>query len=182
MTDTINLQTLQDRAAALVEAAQQAGADACDAVVAASRSTGVEIRDGALEETESAENNAFTLRAFVGDKSASISANMAGDAQALAQRVVAMARVSPENKHAGLAESELLANSIRDLDLLDDVQPNFETMQDLARSCEQAALDVPGVAKSSGASFGCTQGGTVLATSNGFVGSYQSSRFGLVPY
>ena len=91
MADSFDLTELQDRAAALVEAAKRAGADACDAVVAASRSTGVEVRDGTIEETEGAENNSFSLRAFVGDRSAAVSANMSGDAAELASRVVAMA-------------------------------------------------------------------------------------------
>ena len=64
LPDSFDLTQLQDRAAALVEAAKRAGADACDAVVAASRATGVEVRDGAIEESEGAENNSFSLRAL----------------------------------------------------------------------------------------------------------------------
>ena len=173
------MKVLQDRAAALVEAAKRAGADACDAVVAASRSTGVEVRDAELEETEGAENNAFALRAFVGQRSASVSANMTGDPAALAERVVAMAKVSPENKYAGLADASQLASEVSDLDLYDSSEPDFEIMRELALECETAALKVEGVSKSSGASFGRTLGGSVLATSDGFVGSYRTSRFGL---
>jgi len=179
LPDSFDLKYLQDRAAALVEAARMAGADACDAVVAASRSTGVEVREGAVEEAEGAENNAFALRAFVGNRSASISANAAGDPTALAHRAVAMAKVSPENRFAGLADRGLLANDVPDLDLFDDNEPDFSTMKEYALQCEEVALAVSGVQKSSGASFGRTLGGSVLATSDGFVGSYQSSRFGL---
>lgn len=179
LSDSFDMNMLQDRAAALVDAAKRAGADACDAVVAASRSTGVEVRDGELEETEGAENNAFSLRAFVGQCSASVSANMTGDPAALAERVVAMAKVSPENRFAGLAEAAHLATDIPDLDLYDGTEPDFETMRDMALACEAAAMDIEGVSKSSGASFGRTLGGSVLATSEGFVGSYRASRFGL---
>ncbi|MEP1209966.1 MAG: metallopeptidase TldD-related protein [Rhizobiaceae bacterium] len=179
MSDSFDMLMLQDRAAALVEAANRAGADACDAVVAASRSTGVEVRDGELEETEGAENNAFSLRAFVGQRSASVSANMTGDPAALAERVVAMAKASPENKFAGLAGADMLATELVDLDLYDDTAPDFDAMQDMALACEAAALEIDGVSKSSGASFGRTLGGSVLATSEGFVGSYRASRFGL---
>ncbi|MGI9365402.1 MAG: TldD/PmbA family protein, partial [Rhizobiaceae bacterium] len=179
MPDSFDLKFLQDRAAALVEAARKAGADACDAVVAASRATGVDVREGAVEESEGAENNAFSLRAFVGKRSASISANAAGDPAALAERAVAMAKVSPENRFAGLADKHLLARDIPDLDLFDDTQPDFSAMKEFALQCEDAALAVSGVQKSSGASFGRTLGGSVLATSEGFVGSFQSSRFGL---
>lgn len=179
VTDSINLSLLQDRAAVLVEAAKKAGADAADAVVAASQSTGVEIREGKLEETESAENNAFSLRAFVGKRSASISANMTGDPAMLAERVVAMAKVSPEDEMAGMANQDRLAKTFADLDLLDETELDFDEMGERARACEEAALSVDGVTKSSGASFGRTLGGSVLATSHGFVGSYIASRFGL---
>ena len=179
MPDSFDLTQLQDRAAALVEAAKRAGADACDAVVVASRSTGVEVRDGAIGETESAENNSFSLRAFVGDRSAAVSANMTGDPAELASRVVAMAKVSPEDKYAGLADAGQLAKECPDLDLFDLSEPDFDTMRDSALACEAAALDVEGVSKSSGASFGRALGGSVLATSDGFVGSYRASRFSL---
>ncbi len=179
MSDSFDMKMLQDRAAALVEAAKRAGAGACDAIVAASRSTGVEIRDGELEETEGAENNAFSLRAFVGQRSASVSANMTGDPAVLAQRVVAMAKVSPENEFAGLADASQLAQQVPDLDLYDSAEPAFDDMRETALACETAALEVDGVSKSSGASFGRVLGGSVLATSEGFVGSYRASRFGL---
>ena len=179
MEDSIDLNTLQDRAAALVDEIIHAGADAADSIVAASRTSGVEIRDGKLEETESAENSAFSVRAFIGTRSASISANVSDDIKSLARRVVDMAKVSPNNPNSGLAPEELLTHSIPNLDLLDLTDPGFDQMQSIATECEEAALAVSGVSKSSGASFGRTLGGTVLATSHGFSGSYQASRFGL---
>lgn len=181
MSDSFDLEPMQNRAVALVEAARRAGADSCDAIVAASRSTGVDVREGALEETESAESSVFSLRAFVGQKSAVVSANMGAgsDPADLAERVVAMAKVSPEDPHGGLAEQAQLASEQLDLDLYDATEPDFDDMLEMARNCEAAALDVSGVEKSSGATCGRTLGGSVLATSDGFVGSYRSSRFGL---
>ncbi len=179
MTQVFDLDTLQDRAAALVEAAVKAGADAGDAVVSASRSSGVQVRDGQVEDTESAENAGFTLRVFVGDRSASINANRADDITALAERAVAMARVSPPDRFAGLAPSDRLATDIRDLDLFDGDEPDQTTMREAALACEAAALDVNGVEKSSGASYGYGQGGVVLVTSAGFSGAYRTSRFSL---
>ncbi len=179
MTQVFDLDTLQDRAAALVEAAVEAGADAGDAVVSASRSTGVQVRDGRVEDTESAENAGFTLRVFVGDRSASINANRPDDIAALAERAVSMARVSPPDRFAGLAPSERLATEFRDLDLFDGTEPTHDDMREAALACEAAALDIDGVAKSSGASYGYGQGGAVLVTSEGFSGAYRTSRFSL---
>lgn len=176
---SLDLTSLRDRAAALVSEALRAGADAADTVVAHSRASGVEIRDGAVEETESAENTAFTLRAFVGKRSAAISANQVDDIAALAVRAVAMAKVSPEDPETGLADTPMLADDVEDLDLFDETALSFEEMADRAAACEEAALGVPGVTKSSGASFGHALGGMVLATSHGFCGSYRTSRFSL---
>lgn len=178
-SDELDLAPLRDRAAMLVEAAKRAGAEASDAVVAVSRATGVEIRNGKLEETEGSENAAFTLRAFIGNRSASVSANSTSDPTDLAERCVAMARVAPEDPYAGLADPDMLANDIPDLDLYDDTEPAFDEMRALAQACEEAALTVEGVTKSSGASCGRSLGGTVLATSTGFTGSYRASRFSL---
>jgi len=174
--DDFQLSELEDRAAALVEAAKKAGADHADAVVAASRATGVEVRNGEIEETESAENKAFSLRVFVGKRSASISSNDPSDVVALAERAVSMAKVSPEDEYAGLAPQDLLATSKPDLDLFDDTEISFDEMREQALACEEAALAVEGVTQSSGSSFGRSLGGSVLATSNGFVGSYRARQ------
>ena len=179
MGETFDTTDLTDRAAALVDAARQAGADACDATVSASRSVGVQVRDGRSEDTESSENAAFSLRVFVGNRTASVSANRPDDVAALAERAVAMAKVSPEDEFAGLAPKNRLTKNMRDLDLLDATEPSLDAMRETALACEQAALDVAGVTKSSGASSGYGLGGTVLVTSDGFAGSFRSSRHSL---
>lgn len=178
-SDTFDLAPLETRAMQLVDEARKAGADAADAIVASSRSGGIDVRDGKVEERENSENDAFSLRVFVGDRSSAVSANRGADATALAQRAVAMAKAAPENPHAGLADSGFLETSIADLDLFDGTFLSNERMEELAIICEAAALDVPGVSKSSGASCSSGFGGTVLATSHGFIGSYRASRYSL---
>lgn len=93
MVEPVNSREFVDSATALVEAARRAGADAADAVVVRSRSTGVNVRLGKVESTESSESDEFSLRVFVGRKIASISANAGSDPKTLAERAVAMARV-----------------------------------------------------------------------------------------
>ena len=174
-----DLKPLEQRAESLVAAALKAGASAADAVVALSRSTGVDVRDGQVEEIESAEDDAFALRVFVGHRSASVSANRGGDPVALAERAVAMAKAAPENPYAGLIGPDLLAAQLPDLDLFDPTALSMEDMTDRARALEAASLAVRGVEKSSGASCSMGLGGTVLATSDGFLGSWIASRFSL---
>jgi PmbA protein len=176
-----DLTALTDRAERLLKAARVAGADAADAVALRSMSLAIEVRDGAVEESERAEGDDLGLRVLVGRRQAVVSTNdMAADGSAaLAERAVAMARAAPEDKFAGLADETLLAHKFADLDLLDPEQPTVEQLETMARAAEAAGLAVKGVAKSDGASASAGIGGMVLLTSNGFRGAYLGSRHGI---
>ena len=172
---------LSDLAERLVASAKRAGADAADAVAVRSISLSIEVRDGAVEESERAEGDDLGLRVLVGKKQAVVSTNdLTADAiSALAGRAVAMAKAAPEDKYAGLAEETLLAHKFPDLDLLDPALPSVTDLEKRARDAEQAGLAVKGVSKSSGASASAGIGGMVLVTSHGFHGAYLGSRHSL---
>lgn len=177
MTNSVDASKLVDRVAELVEAAKKAGADAADAVAVRGRSSGVSVRLGKVESTQSSESEDVALRVFVGRRVASVSATASSDAATLAERAVAMARVSPEDPYQGLADPARLAKSVKDLDLFDGTEVLADQMRRDALAMEEAALAVKGVTNSDGASAGAGLGGMVLATSHGFVGQYVSSRF-----
>ncbi len=160
-----------------MDAAKSAGADAADAVVVRGRSTGVSVRLGKVESTSAAESDDVSLRVFVGRRVASVSATAASDAKTLAERAVAMARVSPEDPYQGLADAALLAKAIRDLDLYDPTEISADRLREDALAAEAIALAVPGVTNSGGAGASAGMGGLVLATSHGFIGQYVGSRF-----
>jgi len=176
--DQTSLTALAER---LLQAARKAGADAADAVAMRSMSQSIEVRDGAVEESERAEGNDVGLRVLVGRRQAVVSTNdVAGDGiDALAERAVAMARAAPEDRFAGLADSDRLARRFPDLDLVDRALPDVGTLEQMAKRAERAALAVNGVTKSDGASASAGIGGMVLLTSHGFSGSYLGSRHGL---
>ena len=173
--------TLTDRAERLVKAARAAGADAADAVAVRSMSLSIEVRDGAVEESERAEGDDLGLRVLVGKRQAVVSTNdTASDGSAaLAERAVAMARVAPEDKYAGLADAALLAHEFPDLELIDPDLPTVGQLEAMARAAEAAGLAVKGITKSGGASASAGIGGMVLVTSHGFRGAYLGSRHGL---
>ena len=166
------------RADRLVAAARRAGADAADAVAVRSVALAVEVRDGAVEESERSESDDFGLRVMVGRRQAVVSSNDLQEAMiaTLAERAVAMARAAPEDPYAGLADESELARELPDLDLLDPELPTVERLEALAREAEAAGLAVAGVAKSAGASAAAGIGGLVLATSHGFRGAYLGSH------
>jgi PmbA protein len=178
MSSEIDSSTLLSRASQLIDLARKAGADAADAVVVRSRSQSVSVRLGKVEGTESSESDDFSLRVFIGQRVASVSANPGFDLSALAERAVAMAKVSPEDPFACLADEDKLAKSYPDLQLLDTTEVSSEQLAEAALAAEAAGLAIKGVTNSSGAGASAGRGGLVLVTSHGFEGSYMASRFG----
>ena len=162
----------------LVAAARRAGADAAEAVAVRGVSQSVEVRQGSVEESALSEDDDVGLRVLIGRRQAVVSTNdlVHEGADALAERAVAMARVAPEDPFAGLADPDLLARERPDLDLLDPVMPSTRVLEERAQAAEAAALAVPGVTKSGGATASVGIGGMVLVTSAGFTGRYLGSR------
>ncbi len=179
MSEAIDQSELENRAARLVEAARKAGADACDAVAITGVSLSVDVREGKVEETDRSEGDDVTLRVFVGKRTASVSANVLDDPEALAERAVAMAKVTPEDAYAGLADPARLLKTFPELEMLDPTEMEAAQLAELALEAEEAGLAVNGVSKSGGAGASWRLAGVVLVTSHGFSGSYMSSRHGL---
>ena len=176
MSSLLDQSALTDLAERLVAAAGRAGADAADALAVRSVSLAVEVREGAVEESERSEGDDVGLRAFVGRRQAVVSTNdVNADVAKLAERAVAMAKVAPEDPFAGLADPARLARDVPDLDLLDPDLPTVALLEERAQRAERAGLAVKGVTKSGGASASAGIGGMVLVTSHGFRGAYLSS-------
>lgn len=172
----------RERCEALVERARRAGADASDAVYVANASESVQVRLGALEDVERSESEHVGLRVFVGGASASIGSTDLGDdaLDELASRAVAMARLAPADKFAGLAPEELLLREgAPDLDLHDLAERSPLDLRRLAEEAEDAARSVSGVTNSEGAGASAGLGLFALATSHGFAGSYAASSHSL---
>jgi PmbA protein len=160
--------------AALLDAAKKAGADAADALLVENVSASVSYRLGNLEDVERSESADLGLRVFVGQKVAFVSStDFSADAlAALPGRALAMARLAPEDKFAGLAPADLLARTIPALDLEDPNEPAAETLVAWARDAEAAGLAVPGVTNSEGGGASFSRSAIALATSSGFFGGY----------
>ena len=168
----------QERAHDIVTRARKAGADAADAVLAASASIDVSVRLGALEDVGRSEEEELGLRVFVGHRSASVSTSDLSSAamDALVERAVAMAREAPDDQWAGLApEDRLLRGAIPDLDLRDSDDPSPAALKETALAVEDAARAVPGVTNSEGGGASASRVSVALATSHGFSGAYATT-------
>lgn len=178
----LSLQAAQERAAAAVERARKAGADAADAVYLAEASESLSIRLGKLEDVERSESEHIGLRVFAGRRSASIGSSDLADAalDELAERAVAMARAAPEDPYAGLAPEDMLfAGPFPQLDLEDAAEPSPQALRAMAEAAEDAARAVPGVTNSEGGGASAGRGLFALATSHGFAGAYASTSHGI---
>lgn len=169
-----------DAAAMLVERALKAGAEAAEAIVFEGQSVGVSWRLGKLEDVERSEGRDVGLRVFMGNRQAVVSTTDLSERSLapLIERVVAMAKVAPEDPYAGLADRELLARDFPDLDIDDPVTPpSAEALADAAAEAEEAALAIKGVSNSGGAGAQWGRSGMALVTSEGFAGSYAGTSF-----
>ena len=178
MPSLLDQSALADVAERLVAAAKRAGAEAADAIAVRGVSLSVEVRDGAVEESQRSEGDDVGLRVLVGRRQAVVSTNdlNGGGFAGLAERAVAMARAAPEDRFAGLADPALLARNFPALDLLDPDMPDVGTLEQRAREAEDAAMAIAGVSKSGGASASAGIGGMVLVTSHGFHGATMNSH------
>ncbi|WP_180898455.1 TldD/PmbA family protein [Martelella soudanensis] len=166
---------LIDSASKILDVARRKGADAADVVVSEGVSNSISVRDGKRENAKASENRGFSLRVFRGARVATVSTNDDSDIETLVERALAMAAVSPEDPYASLADSARLARAAPDLDLYDETEVSPEALAERALSAEQAALQVKGVTKSSGAGASRGEVGFVLVTSDGFSGGYRRS-------
>jgi PmbA protein len=169
---------LLSEASLLLKEARRAGADEADVVVVQSASLSVSFRLGKLEDVERAEARDLGLRVFIGKRQAVVSANDFNRARfpELAERVVAMARLAPEDPYCGLADPSLLAKTIPDLDLDDPDEPSAEALTALAKEAEATALAQPKITNSEGAGASWGRYTVALATSGGFSGGYTASN------
>ena len=174
----LSVDQARSKAEKLVEQARRAGADAADAIYLGERSSGVQVRKGALEDVNRAEGEEIGLRVFIGSKSASAaSSDLSEDAlAALVGRVLAMAAEAPEDPYAGLApQAMLMSGALPDLDNWDGDEPDPEVLKLRALEAEAAALAVPGITNSNGGSASASASTIALATSHGFSGAYRAS-------
>ena len=161
----------------LVARAKKSGADAAEAIASDSVSLSIRLRLGKTEKLERSESGDLTLRVFVGRRAASVSTSDRSS-QALddlVARALAMARTVPEDPYAGLAAPDEIARTLPDLDLWDANEPSAETMLDMARRGEDAALAVPKVTNSEGAETGWRAATVSVVSSNGFAHAIKHS-------
>ncbi len=160
---------------------KRAGADEAEAMIGESISFDLQCRHGRIIDTNHAEGRDVGLRVFIGKCQAGVSVSLDGlqDIDELAARVVAMAKVMPEDPYCGLASEITKSEITQGLDLYDQTIPKPDDLKATIIAVEDLALCQKGITNSEGAQAGWSLSQMAHMTSAGFCGVHKVSGHGL---
>ncbi|MDR5898107.1 metalloprotease PmbA [Halomonas vilamensis] len=172
---------LASRAQEALALAKHLGADAAEVGASVDQGVGVSVRLGEVETVELSRDQGIAVTVYVGQHKGSASSTDAGSdsIRATVEKAMAIARYTGEDPAAGLADAELMARDIPDLDVHHPWALSTEEATELALSCERAGREVSGITHSDGASLSTGEGVRVYANSHGFLGTQKGSRHSL---
>lgn len=162
---------------ALAEARQQ-GVD--QAEVAASHDIGLlaTARLGDVENLEYTNDRGLGITVYKnGCKGSASTSDVSADSiREVVGKACTFASCTAADKHAGLADAELMCRDIRDLDLDYEWSINSTDAIAMAIDCEKAALEFDSrINNSEGATVSTSRGTRAYGNTHGFVGSYSKS-------
>ena len=159
--------------------AKKIGATSSEVEVSYGTGKNISVRLGSLETLEINRDKGFSVTLYNGHRKGSSSSSDLS-MQSIEDTVDAafnIARYTAEDPLFGLADKNLMATDMKDLDLHNAWDISIDHMIDLAKTCEAAALDVSRkINNSEGASISSSEGIFIYANSHGFMGGYPTSR------
>jgi PmbA protein len=162
----------------LAEARRQ-GADAAEVSASEEAGLSVTVRLGELETVEFNRDRGFGIAVYFGQRKGTASTSDSSP-EAIADTVAAacrIARYTQDDACNGLADPELMATSLPDLDIDHPWTLDVPAAEALARACEAAARDYDRrIVNSEGASVGTQQRCQVYGNTHGFIGSVIGTR------
>jgi len=179
---SLTLDDLKQMARDVLQHATVAGASAAEAEVSLGFGQSVTVRLDEVETIEYNRDKGVSVTVYFGQRRGHASTSDLSP-QALRDTVAAacsIARYTAQDPFCGLADAQMLAHDIPELDLYHPWDVSVEQAIDLARQCESAAFATDKrIQNSEGASVSAHEGMFVYANSNGFCAGYPSSRHAL---
>ena len=159
--------------------AKQRGATAASAEVSEGFGQGVTVRPGEVESIEYNRDKGLGITVYIGQQRGNASTSDFSP-QAVRDTVdaaLSIARYTAQDDCSGLPDADLLAHDCPDLDLYHPWDLPVDAAIELAKQCEQAALEADKrIRNSEGATINVHEAQFVHANSLGFIGGYPSSR------
>ncbi|WP_416189254.1 metalloprotease PmbA [Neisseria sp. CCUG17229] len=159
--------------------AQQLGATAAEADFSESIGQGVSVRLNEIEQIEFQQDKSLDITVYVGQRKGRAStADFSPNAlQDTVQAAIDIAKYTAEDDCAGLADKDLMATEIGDLDRYHEWDLSAEAAIELAKQCEQAALSFDSrIENSEGAGVQTSHYQYVYGNSHGFMAHQQGTR------
>jgi PmbA protein len=170
---------LQQIARDVLVQARKGGASACETDVSDGFGQNVTVRRGEVETIEYNRDKGLSVTVYIGQKRGNASTSDFSP-QAISDAVAAALSIAGHTAAddcAGLADPNLLARELPDLDLYFPWDLPVEQAIELAQACEAAAFAVDKrITNSEGASVSLSESQFVYANSLGFMGGYPGSR------
>ena len=174
--------TLKSLAADVLRTATRLGATAAEVDVSEGFGQAVTVRRGEIETIEYNRDKSIGVTVYIGQRRGN-AASSDFSPKALEDTVRAaltIASHTAEDDCAGLADEDLLARDIPDLDLYHPWDLSVEAAIELARECEAAALAVdPRIGNTEGASVHTQESQFVYGNTLGFLAGMPASRHSL---
>ncbi len=159
--------------------AKKIGATASEVEVSYGTGKNISVRLGNLETLEINRDKGFSVSLYNGQRKGSSSSSDLS-IQSIEDAVEAafnIARYTAPDPLFGLADKNLMATNMQDLDLHSVWDVSIDCMIDLAKTCEAKALNVSKkITNSEGANISSSEGIFIYANSHGFIGGYPTSR------
>ena len=166
----------------VLKVAKNLGASAAEAELSLSIGQNVSVRLSEVENIEYNRDKGMSVTVYFGQQKGHASTSDLTQ-QALKDTVAAacnIAKYTAKDEFCGLADADLMAKNILDLDLHHPWNISVDEAIELAKECEAAALSVDArITNSEGASVSTGEGYFAYSNSHGFTGGYPSSRHGV---
>ncbi len=166
----------------VLKVAKNLGASAAEAELSLSIGQNVSVRLSEVENIEYNRDKGMSVTVYFGQQKGHASTSDLTQ-QALKDTVAAacnIAKYTAKDEFCGLADADLMAKNILDLDLHHPWNISVDEAIELAKECEAAALSVDArITNSEGASVSTGEGFFAYSNSHGFTGGYPSSRHGV---
>jgi len=176
------LEQVKSRVAKVLELASSLGADGAEVAMSRQQGLSVGTRLGEVENVEFTNDGALGITVYQeGRKGSASTADLSEKALTQAvEAAVNIAKYTSVDDCSGLADKELLAMQAQDLDLYHPKALSTEQAIEIAKECEQSALNSDKrITNSDGASLDCFSGFKVYGNSHGQLVGYPSSRHSL---
>jgi PmbA protein len=177
-----SLAQLQEMSADVLRRAKDAGATAAEAEISLGFGQNISVRMGETETIEYNRDKGVSVTVYFGQQKGHASTSDLSP-QAIQDTVSAacnIARYTAKDEFCGLADADLMAKDIPDLDLYHPWALSVDEAIVLAKECETSAREVDvRITNSEGASVSTYEGMFAYANSHGFNGGYATSRQGM---